>query len=417
MQIDILSIDKVKFVKKPWGYERWIADGTPDFKYSLKEILFRAPHRSSIQFHEYKEETNYILKGKGILYYSVDPIDIKKFTDGLYSDIELRQIINQLQKKELIPGTVFHIKPGYVHRVEAVEDLLLIESSTVELDDVFRLEDDAGRRHGRIENEHLEIMKMNDIYKEQGARYEFASKFVSGKVLDVSHGSSMSYHGAKILLEGGATEVWKHDISRKTHQYTLRKYGTDKSIEFDVIEGKDDIMPDRSFDCIISSETIQHEKNPNLTVKEFRRLLMDDGLLIISTFNSDAGFLVDDESSNQFYTKGFRKDEFLELLKKTFPQVELYSQRLISRKEILEKKTQPFKSLRSKIRRILAELLLRVDKKSNFYKLHLQDTILRIDGSLDKVSDRIHKKNYSPIPNSHEHLPLFFIAVCHKNRN
>ena len=32
----------------------------------LKEILFRSGYKSSIQFHEHKEETNYILKGKGI---------------------------------------------------------------------------------------------------------------------------------------------------------------------------------------------------------------------------------------------------------------------------------------------------------------------------------------------------------------
>ena len=49
---------------------------------------------------------------------------------------------------------MIHIKPGIVHRVEAIDDLLLIEASTVELDDIFRLEDDSGRQHGRIEKEH-----------------------------------------------------------------------------------------------------------------------------------------------------------------------------------------------------------------------------------------------------------------------
>ena len=66
MSIEIKKIDQIKTVKKPWGYEKWIADGYPDFKYALKEILFRSGYKSSIQFHAHKEETNYILKGSGL---------------------------------------------------------------------------------------------------------------------------------------------------------------------------------------------------------------------------------------------------------------------------------------------------------------------------------------------------------------
>ena len=92
-------MQQVKKINKPWGYEKWIADGNPDFKYALKEILFRANFKSSIQFHEFKEETNYIQKGKGVLYYSATPIDIKKFQQGKYSEDEINKIINDLQKQ------------------------------------------------------------------------------------------------------------------------------------------------------------------------------------------------------------------------------------------------------------------------------------------------------------------------------
>ena len=60
MTIDIKELDEVKKVNKPWGYEKWIADGKPNFKYVLKEILFKSNFKSSIQFHEFKEETNYV---------------------------------------------------------------------------------------------------------------------------------------------------------------------------------------------------------------------------------------------------------------------------------------------------------------------------------------------------------------------
>ena len=31
MSIEIKKIDQIKTVKKPWGYEKWIAEGAPDF--------------------------------------------------------------------------------------------------------------------------------------------------------------------------------------------------------------------------------------------------------------------------------------------------------------------------------------------------------------------------------------------------
>ena len=56
----------MKKVSKPWGYELWIADAisTP---YALKRILFLAGNRTSLQVHEQKFETNYVLSGTGKL--------------------------------------------------------------------------------------------------------------------------------------------------------------------------------------------------------------------------------------------------------------------------------------------------------------------------------------------------------------
>ena len=47
MTIDIKELDEVKKVNKPWGYEKWIADGKPNFKYVLKEILFKSNFKST----------------------------------------------------------------------------------------------------------------------------------------------------------------------------------------------------------------------------------------------------------------------------------------------------------------------------------------------------------------------------------
>jgi len=51
----------------------------------------------------------------------------------------------ELRKVEMGPGDVFHITPGTLHRMTAVEDCDIVEVSTPELDDVVRLEDRYGR--------------------------------------------------------------------------------------------------------------------------------------------------------------------------------------------------------------------------------------------------------------------------------
>ena len=67
---------------------------------------------------------------------------------------EVKKFILELKKEEITTGKVIHIKPGCIHRIESLEDLTIIESSTIELDDIIRLEDDTDRKNGRIESEH-----------------------------------------------------------------------------------------------------------------------------------------------------------------------------------------------------------------------------------------------------------------------
>ena len=43
------------------------------------------------------------------------------------------------------PGAAFRITPGTVHRIRAIEDTVIAEVSTPQLDDVVRLEDSYGR--------------------------------------------------------------------------------------------------------------------------------------------------------------------------------------------------------------------------------------------------------------------------------
>lgn len=145
----------IKKVNKPWGYELWIADGS-ETPYASKRILFKAGNRTSLQVHEHKVETNYVLSGTGILHRSRDILNIEYFLEHGMTSKEVEKYEETFEVIELKEGVVFNVKPGYVHRVIAVTDLEFMETSTTELDDVIRLQDDAGRTHGKILSEHQE---------------------------------------------------------------------------------------------------------------------------------------------------------------------------------------------------------------------------------------------------------------------
>lgn len=143
----------IKKVNKHWGYELWIADGvsTP---YASKRILFKAGNRTSLQVHEYKFETNYVLSGTGFLHKSKEPLNIAEFLNNGMTAKQVEEYEATFEVIELKEGVVFNMAPGYVHRVVATTDLEFMETSTPELDDVIRLQDDQGRTHGRISYEH-----------------------------------------------------------------------------------------------------------------------------------------------------------------------------------------------------------------------------------------------------------------------
>jgi len=54
-------------VDKPWGHELWINGQHP--RYALKEIYLKAGSKTSLQYHNFKQETNVLFKGRTNLHY------------------------------------------------------------------------------------------------------------------------------------------------------------------------------------------------------------------------------------------------------------------------------------------------------------------------------------------------------------
>jgi mannose-6-phosphate isomerase len=114
-------VSEIPRVDKPWGYElHWAKTD----RYVGKIIHINAGHALSLQYHNRKDET--ILLWAGKLLFEIQQ-------DG------------RLVQHVVAPGERFHVTPGTVHRMTAIEDCDVIEVSTPELDDVVRLEDRYGR--------------------------------------------------------------------------------------------------------------------------------------------------------------------------------------------------------------------------------------------------------------------------------
>lgn len=120
-----------KMVTKPWGKEVWLELND---RYCYKRIFINAGHRTSLQYHQLKLETNYIVDGE--------------------AEVWLEQDSGEIEKRRMTRNEFFTVRPGRKHRVVALTDLILQEVSTPEVNDVIRVEDDAGRGDGRVESEH-----------------------------------------------------------------------------------------------------------------------------------------------------------------------------------------------------------------------------------------------------------------------
>ncbi len=108
-------------VDKPWGYELvWASTD----QYAGKILHIEPGHVLSLQYHERKDETIHVLKGAIIFRVRIG---------------------DELTEQRMSEGESYHITPGTVHQMEALEASDLLEASTPELDDVVRLEDRYGR--------------------------------------------------------------------------------------------------------------------------------------------------------------------------------------------------------------------------------------------------------------------------------
>ncbi len=125
------DIDKTKFtnqpfvkkVEKPWGYE--VIFTQEDLPYAGKILHIIAGKRLSLQVHDQKQETQFLIKGRCL-----------RIADDQQGT---------LVETEMKIGQGYTIFVGQRHRLKSIEDCDVFEVSTPEIGNTYRLEDDYSR--------------------------------------------------------------------------------------------------------------------------------------------------------------------------------------------------------------------------------------------------------------------------------
>ena len=110
-------------IEKPWGYEIIFTPlGLP---YVGKILHINTGKKLSLQYHDKKLETQYLLNGKCMRIEDDDS--------------------GQLKETEMKQNNGYTININQRHRLIAISDCEILEVSTPEIGNTYRLEDDYGR--------------------------------------------------------------------------------------------------------------------------------------------------------------------------------------------------------------------------------------------------------------------------------
>ena len=110
-------------IEKPWGWEiHWVSDGKP---YMGKILHIKAGKRLSLQYHDQKLESWWLLNGKALL--------IIENNKGELEDVEMKR------------DAGYSCNINQKHRLKGITDCDIVEVSTLEIGTTYRLEDDYSR--------------------------------------------------------------------------------------------------------------------------------------------------------------------------------------------------------------------------------------------------------------------------------
>lgn len=120
MKIKLNSL--VSESEMPWGREEILVVSSK--KYMMKKLLIKAGQKGGLQFHRFKDECGYVVKGKMIIRTPNESGALEEFV--------------------VSTGDWFHFPAGAIHQEEAIEDTIIVEAGLPIKNDRIRVEERFG---------------------------------------------------------------------------------------------------------------------------------------------------------------------------------------------------------------------------------------------------------------------------------
>lgn len=113
-------------------------------------------------------------------------------------------------------------------------------------------------------------------------RFKEVSRLVKktdGKILDI--GSADGTFTKIILDHSGASKIIGIDVLKNSVSYARRRFARSKRLSFKVADAHNLPFPDKHFATVFCLETMEHVENPARVVLEIKRVLKDDGHIVV----------------------------------------------------------------------------------------------------------------------------------------
>ena len=164
-----------------------------------------------------------------------------------------------------------------------------------------------------------------EIWYEHYHRYALATRWcVNARTLDAACGEG---YGSALLAQTAAS-VEGVDISPLAIEHADQRYGNLAGARFQVADCTNLPFDDQEFDRVVSFETLEHLKEHDELLAEFKRVLKPDGCLILSS--PDKATYSDAQGSvNEYHLKELYRDELEALIARHFPASCLLGQKLM----------------------------------------------------------------------------------------
>lgn len=172
----------------------------------------------------------------------------------------------------------------------------------------------------RLESEYLDI---DDLLRaEHRHRYMWAAEYAFGDVCDLACGYG---YGAEVLKANGLIKGYVGiDASIEAINQANKRFGSDDR-RYIHASATEIPLADHSTDTVVSLETLEHLLEPSDALKEFKRILKPDGVLVGSVPSKYFDDRAEDVyGKNPYHVTRFTHASLVELLSRYFSTVRIY---------------------------------------------------------------------------------------------